>query len=118
MTLSNNCDLKGPWQVVVIGAGPAGAVCAFRLAREGKKVLLVDRAIFPRSKVCGSCISARTLEHLRTAGLASIIDEHMKSLQAPVISQINLCTASGAVPLPLPQGRALSRASLDLAIIE
>jgi len=106
------------WQVVVIGAGPAGSVCAFRLAREGKKVLLVDKANFPRSKVCGSCISAQTLSSLREAGLNTIIDEHMQAVEAPTISQIQLCTARGATRLSLALGRALSRQSLDFALIK
>jgi len=118
MAETESLELTGPWQVVVIGAGPAGAVCALRLARAGKKVLLVDRAVFPRPKVCGSCISARTLELMRSAGLHGLIDEHMDKVQAPAISQISLRTAGGAINLPLREGRAISRASLDLAIID
>ena len=38
-------------EIVVIGAGPAGAVAAAELAGRGRDVLLVDRATFPRPKV-------------------------------------------------------------------
>jgi len=110
--------LNSHWQVIVIGAGPAGSVCAFRLAREGKKVLLVDKATFPRSKVCGSCISSQTLSLLRAAGMSSVIDEHMHAVDAPTITQIELCTAHGATRLPLAAGRAVSRQSLDHALIK
>ncbi len=44
--------------VVVVGAGPAGAATALLLARAGHDVLLLDRAAFPRAKPCGDCLSA------------------------------------------------------------
>ncbi len=66
------CPASRLWDVVVIGAGPAGAVSALLLAREGKKVLLVDKAVFPRSKVCGSCLSSKTLDYLNQAGLGDL----------------------------------------------
>jgi len=44
--------------VIVVGAGPAGAATAIWLARAGHDVLLLDRARFPRAKPCGDCLSA------------------------------------------------------------
>jgi flavin-dependent dehydrogenase len=55
------------YDVVIIGAGPAGSIAAIVLARSGRRVLLVDRANFPREKVCGGCLSARALNVLRAA---------------------------------------------------
>ncbi|MEM7623397.1 MAG: FAD-dependent oxidoreductase, partial [Planctomycetota bacterium] len=55
------------FEAVVIGAGPAGSVAAFVLARRGMRVLLVERRAFPRDKVCGGCLApagAATLEAL------------------------------------------------------
>ncbi|MCC7392621.1 NAD(P)/FAD-dependent oxidoreductase, partial [Candidatus Sumerlaeota bacterium] len=43
--------------VVVAGAGPAGAFAALLLARAGRRVLLADKADFPREKVCGCCVN-------------------------------------------------------------
>src|SRR5204862_7678624 len=48
-------------QVLVVGAGPAGATAARTLAMAGVRVRLVDRAAFPRNKPCGGGISARAL---------------------------------------------------------
>lgn len=45
------------FDAIVVGAGPAGSVCAATLARKGRHVLLVDRAKFPRDKVCGDCLN-------------------------------------------------------------
>ncbi len=48
--------------VVVVGAGPAGSVCARYLARAGLDVVLVDRAQFPRDKPCGGGFSPAVLD--------------------------------------------------------
>jgi geranylgeranyl reductase family protein len=50
-----------PNAVIVVGAGPAGATAARRLALGGCKVLLLDRRVFPRQKPCGGGISVRVL---------------------------------------------------------
>lgn len=47
--------------VIVVGAGPAGATAALHLARGGCQVLMVDRAVFPREKPCGGLLSGKTL---------------------------------------------------------
>ena len=57
------------WDVVVIGAGPAGSTAARILAARGHAVLLVDRSAFPRDKVCGDGLIADALGCLRRAGL-------------------------------------------------
>ena len=61
-----------PWDVVVAGAGPAGSLVARALAAEGATVLLVDKAAFPREKVCGSCLNGAALAALNAAGLADL----------------------------------------------
>ena len=42
--------------VIVIGAGPAGSICAAYMAKAGIDVLLLDKEIFPRDKVCGDIL--------------------------------------------------------------
>ena len=44
-------------QALVIGAGPTGSVAATVLARAGLSTVLVERASFPRRKVCGGCLA-------------------------------------------------------------
>jgi menaquinone-9 beta-reductase len=44
-----------------VGSGPAGSTAAAILARRGWKVLLVDRAAFPRDKTCGNGLSPRAI---------------------------------------------------------
>jgi flavin-dependent dehydrogenase len=50
--------------VVIIGAGPAGTVCGYLLKQAGISTLLVDHATFPRDKVCGGGLSARSWKML------------------------------------------------------
>jgi menaquinone-9 beta-reductase len=45
------------WDVTVIGGGPAGSTAATFTAKAGLKTLLIDRAVFPREKVCGDCLN-------------------------------------------------------------
>jgi menaquinone-9 beta-reductase len=45
------------WDVVVVGGGPAGAASAAAACRAGARVLVLDRADFPRDKVCGDGIA-------------------------------------------------------------
>jgi flavin-dependent dehydrogenase len=52
------------YDLIVIGAGPAGGAAAISAARNGAEVLLLERAQFPRHKVCGEFVSAESLELL------------------------------------------------------
>lgn len=52
------------FDVVVVGAGPGGSTAAYRMARGGARVLLLDRASFPRDKPCGGGLTGRALKSL------------------------------------------------------
>jgi geranylgeranyl reductase family protein len=58
-----------PYDVVVVGAGPAGAACAFWLADAGFDVLVVERKRFPRDKTCGDGLTPRAVRQLEDMGL-------------------------------------------------
>ena len=51
------------YDVLVVGAGPAGSATAIHLARAGARVLLADKARFPRDKPCGGGLTGRALRH-------------------------------------------------------
>lgn len=50
--------------VLIVGAGPAGAFLGYLLAQKGYAVRIIDKAVFPREKVCGGGISNKTVELL------------------------------------------------------
>lgn len=52
------------FDAIVVGAGPAGSATALRLARGGARVLLADRARFPRDKPCGGGLTGRAVREL------------------------------------------------------
>lgn len=60
------------WDVVVVGAGPAGSTAARVAAEGGASVLLVDRARFPRYKTCGGGLIGISLEHIPPSVLETV----------------------------------------------
>jgi len=56
--------------VLIAGAGPAGAIAARELARAGARVLMVDRETFPRDKLCGDTLNPGALRLLGSLGLS------------------------------------------------
>jgi flavin-dependent dehydrogenase len=106
--------LSKDWDVVVIGAGPAGALSALELAKHDLKVLLVDKSKFPKVKVCGCCLNQDALDSLNRAGLLGMpVFE-----RAPALKRLNLYTKFGRASIALPGGLAISRQALDGAIVE
>ncbi|MBN1918424.1 MAG: NAD(P)/FAD-dependent oxidoreductase [Verrucomicrobia bacterium] len=61
------------WDVLVVGAGPAGSTAAIHLAAHGHRVLLIDEKRFPREKVCGGALTANALRCLDRIGLANTV---------------------------------------------
>ncbi len=53
------------FDVIIVGAGPAGATCAIALQNSGLKVALLDKDIFPRDKICGDAVSSVAKRILR-----------------------------------------------------
>src|SRR5262245_29244717 len=51
--------------VIVVGGGPAGSSCAWKLRQAGLDVVVIDRARFPRDKVCGGWITPQVVDELR-----------------------------------------------------
>ncbi len=53
------------YDVAIIGAGPAGCAAALELARAGRCVIVLEKRLFPRHKVCGGCLSGWAVAQLR-----------------------------------------------------
>jgi len=102
------------WDVIVLGAGPAGALAAHQLARQRLRVLLVERRAFPRWKVCGTCLNGLALGALAQAGLPDLVDH----LGGVPLDRLRLGLQHHQTELELPLGHSLSRGRLDLALGE
>jgi flavin-dependent dehydrogenase len=102
--------------VVIAGAGPAGAIAGIVLARAGARVRLVDRASFPRDKLCGDTVNPGALAVLERLGLSAVTAGALPVDGMLVTAASGVCVAGrygdGV------QGRALSRAKLDVALVE
>jgi menaquinone-9 beta-reductase len=62
------------YDVIIAGGGPAGATTAFHLAKRDVRVLVLDKAFFPREKVCGDGIAPRAVRALYKMGLQERLD--------------------------------------------
>lgn len=79
------------FDVIIVGAGPAGSTAAASLARRGRSVLLLDRAEFPRDKVCGDGIPPGTVGILNDLGMT----EALRDAGFQRIDSLRLVSARG-----------------------
>ena len=106
-----------PFDVAIVGGGPAGAWTAYLLATRGARVAIVDGS-HPREKPCGGGLSARALDLLRPLGSSRLIP-------GVVIAHGNFSDGRADVDIDLPPAGAgipallvASRRDLDLALLE
>lgn len=69
------------YDVVIVGAGPAGAVLAYLLAKAGAEVLLLEKKVFPRYKPCGGGLTKRALDSLPFE-VDEVIEERVHTVKA------------------------------------
>jgi flavin-dependent dehydrogenase len=112
-TLSFDEAAAKTWDVAVVGAGCAGALAAHQVARRGLSVLLVDKAAFPRWKVCGCCINQRAQAALQSAGLHALLEEN----RALPLDKLRVAARGRSAQIPIPGYASLSRECLDAALV-
>ncbi len=106
--------------VIVVGAGPAGSSAAYHCASAGLDVLLLDKASFPRDKICGDGLTPRAVKELVAMGLPlRESDGWIRNKGLRVVG------GGHRLELPWPElssypsyGLARTRMSLDHALVE
>ena len=105
--------------VIIVGAGPAGAACAILLAREGFDVLLLDRAAFPRDKPCGEFITAGCIPILKDLGVWDpLVRAGIRPLSRAVLHAPNGNAAEYVPPDGEPAGWSLRRTRFDSTLVD
>ncbi len=74
--------------VLVVGGGPAGSACAWRLGRAGLDVIVLDKARFPRDKVCAGWITPAVIETLQLDAVAYRSDRVLQPITGFRVGQI------------------------------
>ncbi len=107
---------EASWDFAVIGAGPAGCAAAIGLARAGAQVGLLEKAAFPRDKLCGEFLSPEAARVLEELGCG----EGFRAAQPARIERAVVVTASGTrIEFPLPRPAwGLSRLRFDQLLAE
>ncbi len=114
--------MRSEFDVIIVGAGPAGSAAAILLAQAGWSVALIEKQDFPRRKVCGECIAASNLPLLDALGIGPAF-----ALAAgPELRKIAFMQGEQQVVAELPAathqqylwGRALGRETLDTLLLE
>src|SRR4051812_43433672 len=101
--------------VVIAGAGPAGTIAALVLARAGARVMLLDRATFPRDKLCGDTLNPGALAILQRLGLERAADGALP-LDGMIVTGERGVRVEGRYA-PGLQGRAIARRGFDAALV-
>lgn len=113
-TLTLEAAAATRWDVVVIGAGPAGSSAALRTARHGLRVLLIDRGTMPRGKLCGCCLSTAAVSELSRLALAA--DGGPLARGVP-LRRISVAAGGRVAPIDVRGGVTLSREALDADLV-
>ena len=104
---------------IVIGAGPAGSSTAIALAQHGWSVAMVEKAVFPRRKVCGEFMSGTSLALLDRLGVGDV----WRAEAGPEIRRVGFFSGdvSAQARMPIARtglGRALGRDRLDYILLQ
>ena len=110
--------MSNKYQVVVVGAGPAGSSAAYFLGKSGIKTLLLDKYDFPRDKLCGGAISPRALSVLDEMDFTPNIESYQRITGVRFVSPNGEVVAGNVPKTPNFRefGYVVPRINLDLML--
>ena len=104
---SANQEISGElWDAVVVGAGPAGCAAAYDLAEAGRRVLLLDKAQFPRPKACAGALTAKAVKALRYS-IEPVVRLSVKTIVLEPPADLGEMGAAGLQPVKVTRRKAL-----------
>ena len=126
MASSTNAWTDSPprFDVLVVGAGPGGSAAATHLAHAGYRVAAVDRAAFPRDKICSEYMSPETVRLLDRLGVVGTLEAAGAApLRGTTVTAARGSRLQGrfarAEPSPFrPTGLSVARRILDHVLVE
>lgn len=93
-------DSGSDFDCIVVGGGPGGSAAASYLAMEGKNVLLIEKGVWPRDKICGDAVGGKSLSHVKALGIKATLEStpHFR------VTGIVFSSPNGSdVTVPLPE---------------
>ena len=116
-------DSESEFDCIVVGGGPGGAAAASYMAMEGKSVLLIEKGVWPRDKICGDAVGGKSLSHVKALGVKATLEStpHFR-VTGIVFSSPN--GSNVTVPLPeedvarLEAGYSLPRQQFDWLLFQ
>jgi geranylgeranyl reductase family protein len=109
------------YDVVVVGAGPAGSSTSYHLAERDVRVLLIDQATFPREKVCGDGVAPRAVRTLYKMGLQEQLDGRFNKFHGFRFAGAGKAVVENRIP-PTPRfpdhGYIIRRVDLDKILLD
>lgn len=105
------------FDLVIAGGGPSGSAAAWQAAQMGAKVVVLDKAAFPRDKPCGDGLTARAVSYLQKMGLAHEVATFHRVNRVTVFSPSRWELSFPKRPGMPDHGHTVSRTHLDTLLL-
>jgi len=106
------------FDLVIAGGGPSGSSAAWQAAQTGAKVVVLDKAVFPRDKPCGDGLTARAVSYLQKMGLADEVAKFHRINRVTVYSPSRWELTFPKRPGMPDHGHTVSRTELDTLLLK
>jgi geranylgeranyl reductase family protein len=106
------------FDLVIAGGGPSGSAAAWQAVQTGAKVIVLDKAQFPRDKPCGDGLTARAVSYLQKMGLADEVAKFHRVNRVTVFSPSQWELSFPKRPGMPDHGHTVSRTELDTLLLK
>ena len=106
------------YDLVIAGGGPSGSAAAWQAAQTGARVVVLDKAEFPRDKPCGDGLTARAVSYLQKMGLAQEVGAFHRVNRVTVFRPTRWELSFPRRPGMPDHGHTVSRTELDALLLK